>query len=273
VAYTVALGTAAVLLAGAIGTAAAQPALGSPPHPGAVAKQLLTEAPTIAGEVRRTHPPSRILRRPPASPAYAHLMQRHRFYTVDRPWRQVYAALTATTPVGLAADGSGSTSGPKPSDDVRYAAYRLRRLPAGLAYAELIVAVAPGHHGAADIGVYAQVVVQPKRPATEDVPASVDHATVAERTAKGHLVDIKTVTGARAHRLVRDFDALRVTPPGVWSCPAFTGRQQVVTFHFDGHTIVATSGACGFFDVTRDGHHLPSLVPDRAFTSDLNRDL
>jgi hypothetical protein len=272
--HTVALSTVAVLLAGGVGAAAAQPVSAAPqPHPVAVARQLLESAPTIAGAERSSTAPTRTLRQPPEWPVYEHLVQRHRFWTVDRPWRQVYAALTSTTPAGLVADGTGATGGPKTRDVERFAAYRLRRLPADLAYAELLVAVAPGHHGKAVIGVYAQVVMQPKRPAAEDVPASLDRATVGVRTGKGHLVNVHTVTGARAHRLVGDFDALRVTPPGAWSCPAFTGRQQVVTFHFAGHTVVAASGPCGLFDVTRDGHHLPALVPDRAFTSDVHRDL
>lgn len=239
----------------------------------AEARALLSEAPTLTGFLPRGHPPVPALKGAPERAAYDHLVQRARFWTVTAPWRQVYAELTATSPAGLVPDGSGRSSGPMPGDRERFAAFTPRRTPTGIAYAELIVAVAPlGDHRAA-IGVYAQAVAQPRRPQVELVPPSVRRVHVAVRKPSGRVVRGHTVTGAAASRLVRDFNALPVTPPGAMSCPADFGRRELVTFHAAGHTIVATAGFCGLVSVTRDGHRLPSLTSSQRFGKDIDHDL
>jgi hypothetical protein len=239
----------------------------------AEAKALLAIAPTLAGATSSATAPVKILDKAPQRAAYNQLVQRAKFATINESWAKAYADLTASTPTGLVEQGFGRVDGPKPSDDEKYAVYATKTLPTGIAYTALIVSVAPDGAGKAAIGVYAQAVPQPARPARESVPTTLKHAHVAVRTRSGHLIRGNTVTAATAKQLVADFDALTVSPPGERSCPADFGRREIVTFRAHGHTIVATAGFCGFVDVTRDGHRLPTLAMSAKFGKDIAKDL
>ena len=57
-------------------------------------------------------------------------------------------------------------------------------LPSGLDYAELIIAVTPTGHDTSAIGVYAQAVPQPPRPATENVPPRCTARTSPSETRR-----------------------------------------------------------------------------------------
>ena len=82
------------------------------------------------------------------------------------------------------------------------------------------------------------------------------------------------MTGSAAAKLIKDFNALRVNPPGgVLICPADFGVKEIVTFRSDGHTIVATTAVCGLVDVTRDGHRLPTLQMTTRYIDDIYADL
>jgi hypothetical protein len=258
-----------------IGTATAEPAGGGGGHARAVAEAnaLLAEAPVLTGATSRASAPVKILAKAPQRAAYNQLVQRASFWTVNESWQQTYAALTGTTPAGLSSQGSGRIHGWASRDDERFAVYSAETLPTGIAYAVLLVSVAPDGHDKAAIGVYAQAVPQPARPTRETVPSSVTRAHVAVRTRVGHIVRGSTVTGAAAATLISDFNALMVSPPGERSCPADFGRRELVTFHIGGDTIVATTGFCGFVDVTRNGHRLPPLSMSRQFGKDIASDL
>jgi hypothetical protein len=257
-----------------VGTATADPAAGGG-HARAVAEAnaLLAVAPVLAGATSAATAPVKVLKTAPQQAAYDQLVQRASFWTIDESWQQAYTDLTATTPSGLVTQGSGRISGPTPRDDERFAVYSTETLPTGIAYAVLLVSVAPDGHGKAAIGVYAQAVPQPARAVRELVPTSVTSAHVAVRTRSGAIVRGNTVTGAAATTLINDFNALQVAPPGETSCPADFGRRELVTFHFDGDTIVAKAGFCGFVDVRRNGHRLAALTMTNQFGKDIARDL
>jgi hypothetical protein len=254
------------------GTAVAAPATG---HAAAVAeaKALLAEAPILGGATRSDSAPVKSLRRSPQFAGYTTLVQRKAYWTIDESWKKAYAALTSTVPSGLTAAGSGSTGGPKPGDRLRYAVDEASPLPAGIAYAALILAVAPDGHGKAAIAVFAQAVAQPPRPGAENVPRSVHRAHLYLHTRYGHHIRAHTVTGAAAAQLIKDFDALTVAAPAILFCPADFGRNDVIRFRFDGHTLVATTGVCGMVAVTRDGKQLPPLSESTAFLHDVHTDL
>jgi hypothetical protein len=272
---TIALSAVAMMAVSGMGVTTASADTNASGHANAVAeaKALLAIAPTVAGATSSATAPVKILDKAPQQAAYDHLVQRAKFATVEESWTKAYVDLTASTPSGLVEQGFGRVGGPKPSDDEKYAVYTTKTLPTGIAYTALIVSVAPDGAGNAAIGVYAQAVPQPARPARETVPTTLKHAHVAVRTRSGHLIRGNTVTGATAKQLIADFDALTVSPPGERSCPADFGRREIVTFRAHGHTIVATAGFCGFVDVTRDGHRLPTLAMGTAFGKDIAKDL
>jgi hypothetical protein len=86
----------------------------------------------------------------------------------------------------------------------------------------------------------------------------------------GSVLSRKTLTGAPAHQLVVDFDALPVQPPhGPIPCP-MSQYTQTATFSADGHVWAATAGICIGVAVNLDGHTLPTLESSNAFTRDLH---
>jgi hypothetical protein len=270
---TIALSAAAALaVAGSVGTAGAFPATGGGTSPIAEARALLDLAPVLSGETRSTTSPVKILDHSPQLAEYLHLVQRKRYWTVDESWKAAYRDLTGSVPSGLTSEGSGRLGGRSPKDRLRYTVYGADPLPTGIAYAVLVIAVAPDGHDKAAIGVYAQAVRQPARHANEIVPTSGTHAHVAVHTRFGHLIRGKTVTGSALTTLIDDFNALKVDPGEAIACPA-DFRNDIVTFHFDGNTMVATTGVCGLIVVTRNGHQLPALSGDDAFFRDVHHDL
>jgi len=273
---TLALSTAAVLAVASGGAALAASsgrAGGGTATAVATAKALLAEAPRITGATRSATAPVTQLKRAPQLAEYTKLVQRKRYWTIDEPWRKAYRDLTATVPSGLTSGGSGSFTGPKGGDIERFAIDSADPLPAGIASAVLLIAVAPDGHGKAAIGIYAQAVPQPPRPAAELVPTTVKRAHVKLHTRTGRIIRGNTVTGAAAATLVADFNALVVAPPEAIACPADFGRSEIVTFHFHGVTMAGKTGVCNVLAVTRNGHSLPALQLSAAFLHDLRADL
>jgi len=197
-----------------------------------------------------------------------------RWWRIDRSWRSTYAWLDHHQSRTLTATGSGSSGGPGPNDFEQAADFRPRTMPKTVNSAELSVAVAPLGPDATAIGAFVTVVPQPSRQAVEDVPLSVDTVTVITRRntggdGDGSVLGRKTLTGAAAARLVRDFDSLTVQPPGqVTPCPLALVTQTAI-FRSGNRIWVATAGVCIGVQVTLNGHHLPTLDQSAAFGRDL----
>jgi hypothetical protein len=69
--------------------------------------------------------------------------------------------------------------------------------------------------------------------------------------------------------LVRDFNALRVQPPGeMFSCPLIL-ITQTVAIQAGGHHWWVGDESCSGLEVSRDGVHLPPLEVSPAFGRDL----
>lgn len=238
----------------------------------AEAKALLADTPTLPSAVPSKNAPVKRLDSAPERAAYDQLVERAKFWTVDEPWKQAYADLTASTPDGFRVDGTESGGGPKPSDSELGAFYSLKKLPAGIAYAELLIAVTPTGHSTSAIGVYGQAVPQPPRPSKENVPTSVDKAIVSKvRSSEDKHPVQRTITGPRARALVKSFDALAVKPPGESHCGADMGQSKAVSFSSGGNTWTASIGACYDTAVVRDGQALPDLATSTRFYSELTR--
>jgi hypothetical protein len=234
------------------------------------AKRLIRRSPTTAGETAVATAPRKILRSAPIRPFGHTVVTRKRFWTSTRSAKAVFNALKQTPPRGMRLESEGS-EGDRGRVIERDVEFGLKHAPATLASAELEVQVVPIGHGNGAIGGYAEVVPQPIRHRNEHVPGSLRTVTVARIDATDNsVIKQRTITGSQARILVRDFDALRREPPeGARSCPLqLTARRS--TFAAAGHTWQVEDEFCGVDSVTRDGHDLPDLVPDNAFTRALN---
>jgi hypothetical protein len=230
------------------------------------AKRLIRRSPTTAGETAVASAPRKILRSAPTRPFGHTVVARTRFWTSTRSAKAVFNALKQTPPRGMRLESEGS-EGDRGRVIERDVEFGVKQAPATLASADLQVKVVPTGHGNSAIGVYAEVVPQPIRHRNEHVPGSLRTVTVARIDATDNsVIKQRTITGNQARILVRDFDTLRREPPeGARSCPIqLTARQA--TFAAAGHTWQVEDEFCGVDAVTRDGHDLPDLVPDNAFT-------
>lgn len=279
------LGTAVALAAGCAATgidgpasanlsAARQTHQAAAESPAAMAGRLLSVARVPADADRSTSSPTRVLDRPPERPTVDGLVVRSRWWRVHLPFAQAYAWISHHQPAALSSIGSSASSGPHEGDRERDADFAPPALPATVNSAELSIAVAPLSATVSAIGVYAVVVRQPARLRAEDVPTSVDRVTVITRRTvgepdAGQILGRKTLTGTAARRLVLDFDALRVQPPGEqFSCPAFFVTQTAL-FTVGTHHWSATTGRCIGVDVTLDGRPLPVLDAGAHFSRDM----
>lgn len=238
----------------------------------AEARRLVRLSPTMTGETRIATAPVKSLRHPPFAPAESQLVIRHRFWVSDRTLTATFDALKKLAPHGTRTQGEGESGdhGRVTERDIEFAVVHL---PGTLADADLDIQVVRDGHGHSAVGAYAEVVPQPKRRPNEHVPLSVRTVKLLRlKDFPSRVVKSRTINGRRAATLVRDFDALVVRPPGEMSCPAGTHETEAV-FRSQGHTWRASYPSCDAVSVTRGGHQLPDLVPDRAFTRALHRDL
>jgi hypothetical protein len=218
--------------------------------------------------VRSATAPNPSLQGPPEYPGLDGLVTRRHFWASDEDWRKVFKTLTATTLAGFTvfSTGGGAKYG---EEDVDYSA---NTLPAGIAYAHLLIEVIPHGKTGSAIGVYAEAAPEPPRPAKENVPTSTRTVALRLYATDDNPPLHRKLTGRLAAKLVTDFNAMSVAAPGESTCLAFTGSWSA-SFTAAGHTWVATIDACPDIQVTRDGHQLPDLNSDSPFYGDLLGDL
>jgi hypothetical protein len=109
------------------------------------------------------------------------------------------------------------------------------------------------------------------RPAAENVPLPLSSAVIGWSLAPGGTPVRRELSGPRARKLVRDFNALRIDTAGVRHCPMIATRRSdvVINFTADGHTWTVDVPACPNIRVTRDGSRLPALDFGQPFMEDL----
>jgi hypothetical protein len=243
--------------------------------PAEVAAHLLTMARVPAGAVRSSVAPTPSLAHSPDGIAATNVTVRAHWWRLDESAAAAYAWVSHHQSSQLSSTGSSSGGGPVFSDDVNDADFAPYQLPTTINTAELSIAVVPLSAHSSGIGAFATVVRQPPRPKVENVPLTVDSVTVITRRISGEpdagqLLARDTVTGAAAHQLVVDFDALRVEPAqGAIPCPMSQFTQTAI-FNADGYVWSATAGVCIGVGVNLDGHSLPTLESSNAFTRDLH---
>jgi hypothetical protein len=117
------------------------------------------------------------------------------------------------------------------------------------------------------------------RPAIEHVPVSIHDATVTYSSTsvgsnggegQGRAVPVH---GAKATRLVKLFDGLKLEPRNTIHCDIAGGPTTTVSFQGAHHLWKATESACTDVQVTRDGKPLPTLLPSKAWSAAISKDL
>lgn len=244
--------------------------------PEQVAAELVAGArvPSAATEVSTA--PTKSLEKPPSDPAVTGKIERMRWWRIDRPMDEVYAAVSDDQSPDLRSDSTSTTEGDALSDQEKAAYFTFDRVPLSVNSATFSIAVAPLTETTSAIGAYAIVVEQPRRPSDENLPPTLDQVRVAQ--AVGPTADYAspgpklpapvTVSGELAKQIVMDFNELRVRPDEVVPCPMAL-RTRSATFSYDGHTLIATVGPCNAVSVTLDGQHLPTLDSTPMFLRDL----
>jgi hypothetical protein len=237
------------------------------------AKKLLRRSPTTSGETRVGVAPRKRLRHAPERPSFDQLVTRSRFWTSSRSLHATYVVLKHNTPTGMRFAGSGGGISKDGTLSERFANYALVHPARTIASAALTISVVRDGKGHSDVGIYTQVVPQPKRPRNEHVPLSLDTVGLQKiNVSSGSVIKQRTVTGRRAHTLVRRFDALKVEPPGHSTC--FDSRTAIrATYRARGHTWQAQYPSCNTVAVIRDGHQLPRLDATVGFAKHLRNDL
>jgi hypothetical protein len=254
------------------GTVTSDHKLPQPLSPERVARQLLNAARVPAGAVRTATPTSSAVTGDERRQG-THPIELHRWWRINEPWRTVYSWVANHQAAGLTVESSSSSAGPALTDVEHDVEFSPPTVPLSVNSATLELSVAPlsGHSSA--ISAYAVVVRQPPRPAAENVPLSVNTVTVTARrndggNGKGPILSQRTITGAAAQTLVRDFDALTVRPQEVTTCP-LSMTSESATFRANGHVWTATTGTCIGAYVSLDGHSLATLDESDPFDHDL----
>jgi hypothetical protein len=105
------------------------------------------------------------------------------------------------------------------------------------------------------------------RPRAEHVPATVHTVRLAHRASPAKpWTHRRTVSGKRAHALVKAFNHLKVEPPHYIHCQAAGGPEDRVVFAAAKHSWVATQAPCTNLQVRRDGKTLPALLTPKRWT-------
>jgi hypothetical protein len=243
--------------------------------PASLAQSLLAETRVPTGAVGSSTAPVKVLQQSPYEIRADGLVVRETWWTINESAAKAYAWVSHHQLASLSNAGSGSSSGPGERNRESAVNFVPPHLPPSVNSAQLSIAVAPMTAHTSAIGAYALVIPQPPRSKTEDVPTTVDRVTVITRRVAGQqdggsILGRKTVTGAAARKLVRDFNALKVQPPGeVFPCP-MTVVTQTAIFRQGSQVWQATDGVCIGVQVTLNGHQQPTLDGSGSFSHDLH---
>jgi hypothetical protein len=169
------------------------------------------------------------------TPATPNLVDLDRLWRVELPLQEAIAFVAGHPPMGMVCTGSGSSGGPG-GVSTEEVTFDLISRPAGIASAQLQVAVAPVGTTSSTIRVDAQVVFSPRRTDEQKVPAS-DAVVVVTRS--GFLASGAPAAGSETRtdpptvqRLASILDRLPAAVPGASSCPSFSlGYQLAFAAH------------------------------------------
>lgn len=229
----------------------------------AYAEKLASDGPRITGESPLGAVPAK-LKNPDQTIGVSNLIVRKRYWSVAGSSSDVYRTLKKAPVTHLRLSGYGRPGAGSNAENYADLFYVREHPPSYLADAELYVEILGRSNGTSDIAAFAEVVPYPTRQADEVVPV---HARVTvsrtwtDKPDKAPLRQV-TLTPAKARRLVRAFDAAKVSPPGgcIGGLPPPFGYGAKMRAR--GHTWRISwigLGNCDQLSVTRDGKPLPNV--------------
>jgi hypothetical protein len=193
------------------------------------AAQLLRRVVLPSGAVRLTREPrgdGGLLRRADSAPAGL-LVDRHRFWLVHEPLKQVAAFVAHHPPRGGHLTGKGHSSGRHIPANKSFT-FSFRPIPGRISTRQLELTLVALPHRRTGVRADAQDIWMLPRPPTEKVPAAVREIDV--RTSKAHR---RVGSAAKVRRIVRWFDALPIVQPGGrFGCPPDTVRRPPMSLRF-----------------------------------------
>jgi hypothetical protein len=246
------------------------PPSGSRPEATALARQLLSRLilPPAASRLPQSPLPPFL-----TGPAYeaTHVtpsLDRYQQFALVQPMDTAAAFLAAHVPPGLGSGGTGSEGGPgsASSMDVTYLA---RQVPAGIAGAQVVLAVVPARSGGSRLWADAQVIWYPPRTAAEYIDPARYHVltiTVWIDGRRPHTVHKVVTLQAFIARLAATLDRMQAEPIGPVACPAIFAEYQLafsVSLHSRPVVVVSTNEiGCDGSGITVSGQQQPPLADD-----------
>jgi len=223
-----------------------------------MADQLLAKA-ILPPHASPTTATGSALAGPFEEPATPNLVDVGRVWSVPLPPADAVTFEASHVPAGFICDLSGSTG-----DGTVAVGERLADLPAGVASAQLLVAVAPARPGWALVRADAQVVYRPSRDPHATVAASETFARVARAGPSGQAATVDLGDPSVVAHLRDAINALPVAVPGESSCPAFRVGYTAAFAPSRGAApdLVATTGPCDTVSITVGETLLPTALSD-----------
>ncbi len=232
------------------------------PPPGA---RRLTAAPGYAGGA---------LKQPVQTPGTPDLVDDASWWLVPGQPQAVLAWERAHLPRRFAGAGSSTSyAGGVPTEWSDQ--FSLPAVPAVLESRQLIVQVVSAGANQTAIRVDAQVIWLPAKPAAERVPSGAKSVTLSmppTALSGGKPPAPVTITNtAKLHTTISLADALPVFPPGVYSCPAYTGTVLELIFRsVSGRALAvleANQTGCATVSFTVGGKSMPTLWDGASFVA------
>jgi hypothetical protein len=251
------------------------------------ATALVAQTPVPAGAQRVTAEPSgdgRVLAHPPGSQVSRALIDRHAFYVVHEPLRQIERYYTRDRPAGARQNGTGSSTGPGVPANLNLT-WQWHPGKPGIVSRQTLIDMVALPTGATGIRVDAQVIYRVPRPAGEKVPAGVTEVDIT-RAPPGQMPDLsRTVTKPpQVHAIVALIDRLPIVQPDFIACPVQLASVPVVTFSFrasrtgpalagasEPANVTEPTSACDALAFTTGTRAWPSLLRGARFLHQVDR--
>ncbi|MGH3152738.1 MAG: hypothetical protein ACRDOB_18685 [Streptosporangiaceae bacterium] len=190
----------------------------------------------------------------------------HRLFAVAEPVASVVATLSAHAPAGLGPPDAGQVSS-SATGLLQEISYPVMSVPAGIAWAQVLVSVAPGASGASLLRADAFVIWYPARTAAEYVDPDRYHVLTITATSYGRETrTVRAVVTLQAviTRLAEALDRSQTWPPEALMCPVAPAGlwSYQLAFSVSRHSrpdVMVSDTWCSGLGITVDGQPQPSL--------------
>jgi hypothetical protein len=248
---------------------------------------LLPRTPVPARARRLTAEPNgdgHLLARAPDGQVSRALIDRHAFYVVHEPLRQMERYYTRDRPAGARQIGTGSGTGPGVPANLNVT-WQWHPGEPGIVSRQTLIDMVTLPTGATGIRIDAQVIYRVPRPAGEKVPVGVTEVDIT-RAPPGQMPDLsRTVTKpTQVHAIVALIDRLPIVQPDFIACPVELAGVPVVSFSFrasrtgpalagasEPANVTEPTSACDALAFTTGTRSWPSLLRGARFLHQVDR--